>query len=152
MAHRAPDEYVGSASEDHNDPVIPAANAKVSFSAPATRGRFSNTATVRCENAPASACIPTNLGSGDGANMADGHCSNCLSFGSACTYLQPALKRGPKNMYVTRAIFASRVLTFPKDDGRTQEGKRIPKSELARYFTVSRLFPAIPILTGARRR
>lgn len=43
MARRTPGEYVGSASEDNNDPVIPAVNAKVSFSAPATRGRFSNT-------------------------------------------------------------------------------------------------------------
>ncbi|KAJ7091553.1 fungal-specific transcription factor domain-containing protein [Mycena belliarum] len=33
----------------------------------------------------------------DGAKMQDGRCSNCLSFGSSCTYEQPAKKRGPKN-------------------------------------------------------
>ncbi|KAJ7134484.1 fungal-specific transcription factor domain-containing protein [Mycena epipterygia] len=36
----------------------------------------------------------------DGPNMPDGHCSNCLAFGSACTYLQPTGKRGPKSRLV----------------------------------------------------
>ncbi|KAJ7696899.1 hypothetical protein B0H14DRAFT_3039804 [Mycena olivaceomarginata] len=47
---------------------------------------------------PQRSCDTCRQRKSDGANMADGHCSNCLSFGSACTYLQPALKRGPKNM------------------------------------------------------
>ncbi|KAJ6561977.1 fungal-specific transcription factor domain-containing protein [Mycena capillaripes] len=35
----------------------------------------------------------------DGPNMPDGcDCSNCLAFGSACTYLEPPRKRGPKNI------------------------------------------------------
>ncbi|KAJ7134514.1 fungal-specific transcription factor domain-containing protein [Mycena epipterygia] len=32
--------------------------------------------------------------------MPDGHCSNCLAFGSTCTYLQPTGKRGRKNKLV----------------------------------------------------
>ncbi|KAJ6508264.1 fungal-specific transcription factor domain-containing protein [Mycena sanguinolenta] len=32
----------------------------------------------------------------DGPQMPDGCCSNCLAFGSACTYVQPYNKRGPK--------------------------------------------------------
>ncbi|KAJ6512114.1 fungal-specific transcription factor domain-containing protein [Mycena vitilis] len=32
----------------------------------------------------------------DGYNKPDGRCSNCLAFGSPCTYEQPARKRGPK--------------------------------------------------------
>ncbi|KAJ7804956.1 fungal-specific transcription factor domain-containing protein [Mycena olivaceomarginata] len=47
---------------------------------------------------PQRSCDTCRQRKSDGANMTDGHCSNCLSFGSACTYLQPALKRGPKNM------------------------------------------------------
>ncbi|KAJ7250039.1 fungal-specific transcription factor domain-containing protein [Mycena haematopus] len=37
----------------------------------------------------------------DGPQMPDGCCSNCLAFGSACTYVQPYNKRGPK--YATNA-------------------------------------------------
>ncbi|KAJ7873877.1 fungal-specific transcription factor domain-containing protein [Mycena olivaceomarginata] len=33
---------------------------------------------------------------GDGQNMPDGHCSNCLAFGYACTYIEPPKKRGRK--------------------------------------------------------
>ncbi|KAF8168658.1 fungal-specific transcription factor domain-containing protein [Mycena galopus ATCC 62051] len=32
----------------------------------------------------------------DGTDMPDGCCSNCLAFGSACTYVQPHKKRGPR--------------------------------------------------------
>ncbi|KAJ7238584.1 fungal-specific transcription factor domain-containing protein [Mycena haematopus] len=32
----------------------------------------------------------------DGPNALNGSCANCLAFGSACTYLQPSKKRGPK--------------------------------------------------------
>ncbi|KAJ6557305.1 hypothetical protein DFH09DRAFT_1280056 [Mycena vulgaris] len=32
----------------------------------------------------------------DGPNVSDG-CSNCLAFGSPCTYVQPPRKRGPNN-------------------------------------------------------
>ncbi|KAF7328478.1 Fungal-trans domain-containing protein [Mycena venus] len=35
----------------------------------------------------------------DGPKTANGTCSNCLAFGSACTYVEPAQKRGPKNTY-----------------------------------------------------
>ncbi|KAJ7793139.1 fungal-specific transcription factor domain-containing protein [Mycena olivaceomarginata] len=33
----------------------------------------------------------------DGPDMPNGCCSNCLAFGSACTYAEPSQKRGPKN-------------------------------------------------------
>ncbi|KAJ7645516.1 fungal-specific transcription factor domain-containing protein [Mycena polygramma] len=36
----------------------------------------------------------------DGPTMPDGCCTNCLTFGASCTYLQPAKKRGPKNTLV----------------------------------------------------
>jgi hypothetical protein len=32
--------------------------------------------------------------------MPDGHCSNCLAFGYACTYIEPPKKRGRKPKYV----------------------------------------------------
>ncbi|KAF8141076.1 fungal-specific transcription factor domain-containing protein [Mycena galopus ATCC 62051] len=32
----------------------------------------------------------------DGSNLHEGSCSNCLAFGSPCTYEQPHKKRGPK--------------------------------------------------------
>ncbi|KAF8205183.1 fungal-specific transcription factor domain-containing protein [Mycena galopus ATCC 62051] len=34
----------------------------------------------------------------DGPKTADGRCSNCLAFGSACEYLQQPRKRGPRNV------------------------------------------------------
>ncbi|KAJ7212266.1 fungal-specific transcription factor domain-containing protein [Mycena pura] len=37
---------------------------------------------------------------GDGSKMPDARCSNCLAFGTPCTYLQPTRKRGPKNRLV----------------------------------------------------
>ncbi|KAJ7707153.1 hypothetical protein B0H16DRAFT_1633960 [Mycena metata] len=33
----------------------------------------------------------------DGPDMPNSNCSNCLSFGAACTYVLPSKKRGPKN-------------------------------------------------------
>ncbi|KAJ7303822.1 fungal-specific transcription factor domain-containing protein [Mycena albidolilacea] len=33
----------------------------------------------------------------DGPDMPNGCCSNCLAFGSECTYAEPSQKRGPKN-------------------------------------------------------
>ncbi|KAF8176576.1 fungal-specific transcription factor domain-containing protein [Mycena galopus ATCC 62051] len=37
----------------------------------------------------------------DGPSMPDGCCSNCLAFGSVCTYVQPYKKRGPKDANTT---------------------------------------------------
>ncbi|KAJ7819914.1 fungal-specific transcription factor domain-containing protein [Mycena olivaceomarginata] len=36
----------------------------------------------------------------DGQSMPDGHCSSCLAFGSPCTYMEPARKRGRKHNLV----------------------------------------------------
>ncbi|KAJ7459699.1 fungal-specific transcription factor domain-containing protein [Mycena latifolia] len=36
----------------------------------------------------------------DGSKMPNSQCSNCLAFGSSCTYERPAKKRGPKNQLV----------------------------------------------------
>ncbi|KAJ6489867.1 fungal-specific transcription factor domain-containing protein [Mycena sanguinolenta] len=36
----------------------------------------------------------------DGPKTVDGRCSNCIAFGSACTYIQPPKKRGPKNITI----------------------------------------------------
>ncbi|KAF7345263.1 Fungal-trans domain-containing protein [Mycena sanguinolenta] len=41
-----------------------------------------------------------NVDAGDGPKTLDGRCSNCVAFGSACTYIQPPKKRGPKNITI----------------------------------------------------
>ncbi|KAJ7803673.1 hypothetical protein B0H14DRAFT_2613123 [Mycena olivaceomarginata] len=38
--------------------------------------------------------------SGDGAKTGNGRCSNCLAFGSSCTYAEAPRKRGPKNVTI----------------------------------------------------
>ncbi|KAJ7696009.1 fungal-specific transcription factor domain-containing protein [Mycena rosella] len=56
---------------------------------------------IRCETTTStSRTLNRIIHPGDGSKMPDGQCSNCIAFGSSCTYVRPTKKRGPKNQLV----------------------------------------------------